>query len=150
MKRFICMSALGLLCCVLSVSAQTEKGTETDSGGAATHVIDSIAALPNKVTVDSILFASGIKDRVPVGCNTEFGPQMQRVFCWTKLSIQHAPFKFKHVWYNGDQKVLEVPLRLGYASGRLWSYKTVTPGSWRVDVVDDADKVIGSGAFNAK
>ena len=150
MKRFIGMAALAIIFCCLTVSAQSSTAANSDSGAAPGNAVDSLAALPNKGTVDSILFATGIKDRVPVGCTTEFGPQMQKVFCWTKLTIERAPFKFRHVWYNGDQKVLEVPLRLGYASGRLWSYKTVTPGTWRVDVVDDAGKVIGSGTFNAK
>jgi hypothetical protein len=56
----------------------------------------------------------------------------------------------KHVWYNGDEKVLEVPLRLRYASGRLWSYKTVTPGQWKVDVIGENGDIIGSGSFSAK
>jgi Protein of unknown function (DUF2914) len=148
MKYFADMAALALLYCCLSVSAQSSESPQSAPG--AKDAADSSAAVANTGTVDSIVFSTGIKDRAPTGGSTEFGPQMQKVFCWTKISIQHAPFKFKHVWYNGDEKVLEVPLRLGYASGRLWSYKTVTPGTWKVDVVDDAGKVIGSGTFNAK
>jgi hypothetical protein len=142
MKNMICMTALGLFCCCCAVLAQSDS--------ASTAAPDSTAAVANSGTLDSILFATGIKDRVPTGCTKEFGPQMQKVFCWTKISIRHAPFKFRHVWYNGDEKVLVVPLRLRYASGRLWSYKTVTPGNWKVDVVDEKGKVLGSGAFSAK
>jgi hypothetical protein len=142
MKNNICMAALGLFCCCFASLAQSDSTT--------TAAPDSTATVANAGTLDSIIFATGIKDRVPTGCTKEFGPQMQKVFCWTKISIQHAPFKFRHVWYNGDEKVLEVPLRLGYASGRLWSYKTVTPGDWKVDVVDEKGKVLGTGAFTAK
>jgi hypothetical protein len=151
MKRFITMAALATVYCCLAVSAQSDNASKPEAVAAdASAPADSSAAVPNKVTVDSILFGTGIKDRALLGTTTEFGPQMQKVFCWTKISIQHAPFKFRHIWYNGDEKVLEVPLRLGYASGRLWSYKTVTPGTWKVDVVDESGKVIGSGTFNAK
>jgi hypothetical protein len=143
MRNILCTAVITLLAWGVNVSAQPDSA-------AAAATPDSGAMVANAGTVDSIVFATGIKDRVPTGCTKEFGPQMQKVFCWTKISIQHAPFKFKHVWYNGDEKVLEVPLRLGYASGRLWSYKTVTPGAWKVDVVDEAGKVIGSGTFNAK
>jgi hypothetical protein len=143
MKNVLCSAAVALLVWGMSVSAQSDSS-------ALAAAPDSGAAVSNVGTVDSIVFATGIKDRAPVGATKDFGPQMQKVFCWTKISIQHAPFKFKHVWYNGDEKVLEVPLRLGYASGRLWSYKTVTPGTWKVDVVDNSGKVIGSGAFTAK
>jgi hypothetical protein len=149
MKYSAGMAALAILYCCLTVSAQSSDAVQSDNSG-ATVSSDSSALVANAGTVDSIVFATGIKDRAPTGCTKDFGPQMQRVFCWTKISIRHAPFKFKHVWYNGDEKVLEVPLRLGYASGRLWSYKTVTPGEWKVDVVDEAGKVIGSGSFSAK
>jgi hypothetical protein len=142
MKNVLRMLGIALVFFCFSGAAQSDSSA-SPSDQAAPQVA-------NVGKLDSIVFATGIKDRVPVGSSTEFGPQMQKVFCWTKISIQHAPFKFKHVWYNGDEKVLEVPLRLGYASGRLWSYKTVTPGSWKVDVVDDAGKVLGSGTFNAK
>jgi len=138
------MSGIALVFCCLAAVAQSDSATAPSASDQA-----SLQA-GNSGKLDSIVFATGIKDRVPVGSSTQFGPQMQKVFCWTKLSIQHAPFKFKHIWYNGNEKVLEVPLRLGYASGRLWSYKTVTPGTWKVDVVDDAGKVLGSGTFDAK
>jgi hypothetical protein len=54
------------------------------------------------------------------------------------------------VWYNGTEKVFELPLRLKFASGRLWSYKTITPGDWKVQVVNEAGEVIGSANFTAK
>jgi len=112
---------------------------------------DSDESVANNVCkVESIVFATGIKDHAPLGEAKEFGPDQRKIFCWTKLSIQHAPFIFNHVWYNGDEKVLEVPLRLRYASGRLWSYKTVTPGNWRVDITDKAGTVLGSDSFIVK
>jgi hypothetical protein len=143
MKNVIRMTACALFAFGLSAFAQTDSTP-------ATAAPDSGAAIANVGTVDSIVFATDIKDRVPVGQAKEFGQNQRKVFCWTKLTIQHAPFQFKHVWYNGEEKVLEVPLRLKFASGRLWSYKTVTPGDWRVDVVDRTGKVIGSGVFTAK
>ncbi len=130
-------------------SAKTVSKAPAVAPTAATQ--DSDAAAPDNVCkVESIVFATGIKDHAPIGESKTFGPDQRKIFCWTKLSIQHAPFPFKHIWYNGNEKVLEVPLRLRYASGRLWSYKTVAPGTWRVDVVDKADKVLGSETFVVK
>jgi hypothetical protein len=135
MKRAIFVGLAGIFFSFSSF-AQTDPATE---------------GLPAKVCkLDSIQFASGIQDRAPVGVSKVFGPSERKVFCWTKLSINRAPVNLKHIWYNGDQKVFELPLRLKYASGRLWSYKTITPGDWKVDVVNESGDVIGSGSFTAK
>jgi hypothetical protein len=104
----------------------------------------------NSCTLDSILFATGIDKRVPVGVNKDFDASTKKVFCWTKLSIQNAPTTVNHVWYNYEEKVAEIPLTLNFASGRLWSYKTVSPGQWKVEVVTAAGTVLGSAAFTVK
>lgn len=111
---------------------------------------DTVSHIPKVYKLDSIAFGTGVEQRVPQGVANEFGPSPAKVFCWTKISINAAPVNIKHVWYNGDEKVLEVPLRLRYASGRLWSYKTVTPGQWKVDVIGENGDVIGSSSFTAK
>ncbi len=111
----------------------------------------SNASQPAKAcTLDTIAFGTGVEQRVLKGAAGEFAPAPVKVFCWTKISINEAPFSFRHIWYKDSTQILEVPLRLGYASGRLWSYKTVTPGNWRVDVVAENGKVIGSGSFSVK
>ena len=119
---------------------------QSDSSASA----DSVSKIPKVCKLDSIAFGTGVEQRAPQGVANEFGPSPAKVFCWTKISINAAPVNIKHVWYNGDEKVLEVPLRLRYASGRLWSYKTVTPGQWKVDVIGENGEVIGTGSFSAK
>jgi hypothetical protein len=140
MKSPFFISLLGMLFLSFSVPAQTDSAS---SEAPATKVVKDCK-------LDSIVFATGIESRAPVGPAKEFEPSVRKIFCWTKLSISAAPVTVKHVWYNGTEKVLEVPLRLRYASGRLWSYKTVTPGDWKVDVVNEAGDVIGTASFTAK
>jgi hypothetical protein len=140
MKRPLVMSILGMAFLSFAAYAQTDSAASTES----------VSTTPKVCKVDSILFATGIESRVPVGVSNVFEPTTRKVFCWTKISIDRAPVTVKHVWYNGDEKVFEMPLRLKYASGRLWSYKTVTPGDWKVDVVNEAGEVIGSATFTAK
>jgi len=100
--------------------------------------------------LDSIVFGTGVEQRAPQGVAATFDSSARKIFCWTKLSISAAPYSVKHVWYRGDEKVAEIPLRLRYASGRLWSYKTVTSGQWKVDVVGENDSIIGSASFTAR
>jgi hypothetical protein len=140
MKRPFLMSLLGLVVFSFAAFAQSDSAASTESA----------SSVPKVAKVDSIVFATGIESRAPVGVSNVFEPSTRKVFCWTKISIDRAPVTVKHVWYNGTEKVFELPLRLKFASGRLWSYKTVTPGDWKVQVVNEAGEVIGSANFTAK
>ncbi|HUI92478.1 MAG TPA: DUF2914 domain-containing protein [Chitinivibrionales bacterium] len=140
MKRIALLAILGLVFMSFTVFAQTDSTASTDSASSA----------PKVCKLDSIAFGTGVESRALVGVTNVFEPTSRKVFCWTKISIDRAPVTVKHVWYNGSEKVFELPLRLKYASGRLWSYKTVTPGDWKVDVVNEQGEVIGSGTFTAK
>lgn len=141
MKSSLCMGILGLVFFCFFAWGQTDSSAKAAKSTATTE---------NVATLDSILFATGIEKRVPVGVSKEFGPSVRKVFCWTKISIQNAPLSLKHVWYNGEEKVGEIPLTLNFASGRLWSYKTVSPGQWKVEVVTEAGQVLGTASFTAK
>jgi hypothetical protein len=140
MKSPFFMSLLWLVFFSFAAFPQSDSAT-SDAAAPST---------PKIAKLDSIVFATGIEERAPVGASKVFEPTTRKVFCWTKISINRAPVTVKHVWYNGTEKVFEMPLRLKYASGRLWSYKTVTPGDWKVDVVNEAGEVIGSAGFTAK
>jgi|WetSurMetagenome_2_1015567.scaffolds.fasta_scaffold00017_63 hypothetical protein len=136
-------SFLGLVLTLFLSFAVFAQGDSAASAG-------NVPKTPKVCKLDSIVFGTGVEQRVPQGTADEFGPSPAKVFCWTKISIDAAPANIKHIWYNGNEKVLEVPMRLRYASGRLWSYKTVTTGQWKVDVVGDDGEVIGSGKFTVK
>ncbi len=110
----------------------------------------SEAAAEPLVSVDSIVFASNVESREPVGAAKEFEASVTQVFCWTKLSVKTLPAAVNHVWYNAGRKLLDVPLTLNYSSGRYWSAKNVSPGDWTVEVVGANGEVFGSGSFKVK
>jgi hypothetical protein len=140
MKNSLLLGLTGVLFLCLGACAQDDSAA-TAAAGSQTQ---------KTCKLDSIVFGTGVEQRVLQGVATTFDSTARKIFCWTKLSISAAPYSLKHVWYNGDQKVAEIPLRLKFDSGRLWSYKTVTPGQWKVDVVGENGDVIGSGSFTAK
>jgi hypothetical protein len=102
------------------------------------------------VTVDSMVFATSVDSRDPVGAAKDFPASVGRVFCWTRLSTGAPPANVMHVWYKNGQKLLEVPLTVNHASGRYWSQKNIAPGDWKVEVVDAAGNVLASGTFTVK
>jgi hypothetical protein len=77
----------------------------------------------------------------------QFPETVERLYCWMKVSADQTPVTLKHVWYVDGQKEAEVPLDIKYASMRTWSSKSVRPGSWKVEVVDDKGTVLSSKEF---
>ncbi len=107
-------------------------------------------AAAGKITVEEMVFATGVDARMPVGVAGEFDAATSRVVCWTKIAAQSPPVTVRHVWHREGKRLLEVPLTVNYPAGRYWSIKNVTSGEWRVDVVNEAGEVLGSKAFVVK
>lgn len=100
--------------------------------------------------VDSLVFATGIQSRSPVGAGTEFASTVDAISCWTRISSTEAPVSMKHIWYKDGIKVFEYALTLKSSSGRIWSTKSVSIGNWKVDIIDDTGARIKSGTFVVK
>jgi len=133
MKRLV-----GLFLCVLvtlSIAAAQEKSSKAPDQG---------------IKVEKIVAATSVSNLDPEGENKEFEASVGTVYCWTKVTTKTVPATIKHVWYLGDKKVFEYSLDLKFASTRTWSSKSVRPGSWRVDVTDEAGKVLSSVSFTVK
>lgn len=101
-------------------------------------------------SVDSMAFATSVEARVPAGVGSEFAADVGKVSCWLKVSSARESISMKHVWSKDGKIVFELPLSLTTPSGRIWSTKSVTPGSWKVEIVDDAGNVVKSGTFTVK
>jgi hypothetical protein len=133
MKKF-----LGLLVCALltlGVAAAQEKSNKAAEQG---------------IKVEKIVAATSVDNHEPVGENKEFAASVGTVCIWTKITAKNVPATIKHAWYLGDKKVFEQSLDLKFASTRTWSSKSVKPGTWKVDVTDDAGAVLSSVSFTVK
>jgi hypothetical protein len=118
--------------------------------GVAAAQEKSNKAADQSIKVEKIVAATSVDNHEPAGENKEFAASVGTVYCWTKVTAKSVPASIKHVWYLGDQKVFEQSLDLKFASTRTWSSKAVKPGSWRVDVTDDAGTVVSSVGFTVK
>ena len=105
---------------------------------------------PALFSVDSIAFAATIQSRDPVGVNSEFPSDIGKVSCWIRVSSSQAPVSVKFIWYQNGEMVMEWPYTLKTESGRLWSTKSISPGNWKVDIVDDAKNVVKSAICDVK
>jgi len=102
----------------------------------------------SSVKVEKLVLATGVEAREPVGEAAEFDTSIKRIYCWTKVVPQTTPTTLKHVW-SADGKVINaVSLTLSTSPSRTWSYKTVWPAQWKVEVVDESGTVIASREFS--
>ncbi|MFB3922483.1 MAG: DUF2914 domain-containing protein [Terriglobia bacterium] len=102
------------------------------------------------IKVEKAVAATSVENREPVGEATEFESTVGTVYCWSKISAASVPATIKHIWYVGDKQVFEKALDIKFPSTRTWTAKSVKPGSWRVDITDEAGTVLSSVSFTVK
>jgi hypothetical protein len=101
-------------------------------------------------TVEGMACGTGVMDRELEGEATTFPSDIEKVFCWCTVVGCEEPTTVEHVWYHNGEEIARVPLEINYPRARTWSSKNMIPewaGDWKVDLVDDAGKVVASTSF---
>jgi hypothetical protein len=83
-------------------------------------------------------FCTGIEDRQPVGATSQFFSEIDRIYCFTRITGAADTMTVQHVWYFGENEKARVALPVRSKSWRTWSSKRMIAdwaGVWRVDVV---------------
>jgi Protein of unknown function (DUF2914) len=127
-----------------TISSQP-AGANAVSAGSESSDLENPPSLSCKV--DSMVFASKVEDKMPEGMGTSFPPGL--VYCWSRIHCSTAPGTLKHVWTQGKNQ-REIALRMSSTSGRVWSQKQVTPGTWKVDVMTSDGEIAGSATIEVK
>jgi len=112
-----------------------------------------LAQETSTASVTELTFCTAIEDRVPVAPDTSFMSDIERVFCYTKISGAAADSSVTHVWYHGDKEMARQKLSVKADKWRTWSSKRIVDswtGAWRVDVLSAAGTVLESKAFTIK
>jgi hypothetical protein len=105
-----------------------------------------------EVQVEKMGAGTGIEQKELVGADSSFSSSVGKVYCFSKILGAEGK-EIEQVWYFNDKEVNRVKIAVKYPSYRCWSYKTIQPnqtGTWRVDVVDTAGKVLKSISFTIK
>lgn len=97
--------------------------------------------------VDSLVFASKVEDKMPDGIANSFPPGL--LFCWSRVHCTSSPGTLTHVWTQAKTR-REISMRMSSSSGRVWSQKQVTPGTWKVEVMTSDGSLAGSGTVEVK
>ena len=79
-----------------------------------------------------------------------FAPDVERVWCMTRVEGLTPPTSVTHVWYHDGQTKAKVDLSIGSQNWRTWSSKKILAGwtgRWEVKVLDADGTVIGAATF---
>jgi hypothetical protein len=134
MKKYILVSAI-LAAAVCAVCAQTPAAAP-----------EAMKAAP-AIKVEKIAAAAGVENREPVGEAVTFDRSAGKVFIWTRIASEVTPVTIKHVYYLNGKMVREIELKVNSSPYRVWSWKNVTPGSWKVEVTDESGAVLAAAEF---
>ena len=88
--------------------------------------------------------------RTLVGEAAVFGPDLERIFCLTRIVGMTPPANVTHAWYYEGKTMARVDLKVGSPDWRTWSSKRYLPawtGHWEVKVLDPAGRVLASAGF---
>jgi hypothetical protein len=112
-----------------------------------------VAQEQHELQVDEMVFCTAIEDRQPVVMDTVFKANVERVYCYTKLTGSLDTTTITHSWYFKDEEVAKVNLSVKAKTWRTWSSKKLLEiwiGKWRVDVVSADGTVLRSEEFIIK
>ncbi|HSG28449.1 MAG TPA: DUF2914 domain-containing protein [Candidatus Krumholzibacterium sp.] len=121
---------------------------------AVSSIILSAAAIagedPAGASIEKAVICTSIEDRAPVGINTQFFEQVDRLYCYTRVTGCTPPDSIAHVWYYDGQEKARVMLPVRSASWRTWSSKTILPGwsgAWRVEILSGRGDLLHTVQF---
>jgi hypothetical protein len=106
-----------------------------------------------EMAVSELVLTTGVVDREPADAKDAIdamnGEGKAYIFARVKNTGETANLSF--VWhYSGDERARKT-VNIGTSSGwRTWSTSAVGPGTWRVDLVDDAGTVLAQKTFNVE
>jgi len=106
-----------------------------------------------EMTVDQIEICTSVEERAPAGVDTVFSNDVEKLYCFTKISGAVDTTSISHVWYLNDEEKAKVDLSVKAKSWRTWSSKRIANdwiGNWKVDVVTANGDVLVSKAFEVK
>jgi hypothetical protein len=100
--------------------------------------------------VSEAVITTQVIDRVPVDAIQTYPASVERLFCFTRVTGAAADTSITHVWYLRGVEMSRIELPVRSSDWRIWSQKTIIPGSagdWKVDVLDAEGKLLKSISF---
>jgi hypothetical protein len=99
--------------------------------------------------LEEIHICTAVEDRQPVGVGTVFPDDLDKLYCFTKISGAEDTTYIYHVWYFGNDEIARVKLPVKSKSWRTWSSKKLHGllGAGHVEIVSESGDILGKAEF---
>jgi len=146
---FLALTSAGFAPALSQELPDTSKKAAAEPTPAAT---EKPAAKPT-LTVERMVFCTGVAEREPVGEAIEFSTGIGTLYFWSNVLNAGEETSVSHVWYLRGEEKARVNLPAKYPRNRLWSSKTVPAewaGEWKVEIVSVDGSVLGAASCAVK
>ena len=89
----------------------------------------SFAQEAPEISVVDLEVCTSVEERVPVGVETSFSGDVEKLYCFTKITSNQDEGSIFHVWLHNDTVMARVELPTKAKVWRTWSSKRILP-SW--------------------
>jgi len=109
----------------------------------------AVAPEPAALVLEEIHMCTAVQDRQPSGVGTVFPDDLEKLYCFTKISGAEDATYVYHVWYFGNNEIARVKLPVKAKSWRTWSSKKLNMllGSGHVEIVSESGDILGQAEF---
>jgi len=105
-----------------------------------------------QISVSDYGVGTEVVDRELKGKSDRFEEGTQVVF-WTRVVGGQSGDRIRHVWFRDTEEVVSIGLTLGGPHWRVYTRKTMHPGSggqWAVEARDAEDRVLARAEFTCE
>jgi hypothetical protein len=98
-----------------------------------------------KISVDRLAICLNIKDNEPDVIDSIFPPEVKRLYCFTSIKGASEMSEIQHRWYYNDELQSTITLKIGSASWRTYSAKSISSvytGEWIVAIVNSKNEEV--------
>ncbi len=114
----------------------------------AATLISFAAAGEHSLEVREFALARGVADREPTGVTDNFNREDSRAYAFARIGNGAEPATLFFVWRRGEKVHGVYTSTIGTSkSWRVWSYVSLRPGPWKVELVTQSGKIIAERSF---
>ncbi len=115
---------------------------------AATLISFAAAAGEHSLEVREFALARGVADREPTGVTDNFNREDSRAYAFARVGNDAEPATLFFVWRRGEKVHAVYTSTIGTSKRwRVWSYVSLQPGPWKVELVTQSGKIIAERSF---
>jgi hypothetical protein len=127
----------------------TSAVTQEQPAAAAQEQPAAVAQEKSALVLEEIHICTAVEDRQPSGVGTVFPDDVDKLYCFTKITGAEDPTFVYHVWYFGNDEIARVKLPVNAKSWRTWSSKKLNMelGNGHVEIVTESGDILGKAEF---